>query len=420
MKTLLTQSVVDEADLSIGTERWIADTKIKGFGLRIWRRSYGTIGKAYALRFKGENGHPTRKTFETYRAHYDVWDERHWDHWFDQAPDGGERTRLPYDSITLGDLIEHARRWAQDEIDKVRGRKFIGDAEYKRFTFMTLDEEEAYQQDIIRKRIESYSLARVRDIVILNLKTQGISQQYIDRLDKVFDHYVPEDLKAKLIINVDLEDVRQILDQAPSISNLKILRGFLGRLVEFCQQHGVHGKLSRYRMAKLGPPKVKSVDFMTDGEQGWQDLFQYLEDTDDLWQQALCLRFYFLAATPPLSKVMSARWDQMKGFDFLRPKRNEGERFFIDWIYGTGWRSTYRLSQTTFDTLIKARDRASNCIGDSPYCFPSPSKHHIGKPITSVSVVWDRCLSDLKLPLISPKQAMNSYLAHLYPTRFPR
>jgi hypothetical protein len=43
-------------------ERWIADTKLKGFGLRLWATRSGG-NKAFAVRVLNANGHSIRKTF---------------------------------------------------------------------------------------------------------------------------------------------------------------------------------------------------------------------------------------------------------------------------------------------------------------------------------------------------------------------
>ena len=59
----LTPELVDAALPPERGERWIGDTDIQGFGLRLWTTTSGE-GKAFAIRTSGSNGITVRRTFD--------------------------------------------------------------------------------------------------------------------------------------------------------------------------------------------------------------------------------------------------------------------------------------------------------------------------------------------------------------------
>ena len=63
-RALLTPRLVREADLQKDGEHWIADTKVKGFGLRIWSTKSGRR-KAFALRVSEPKGKSTLEAEDT-------------------------------------------------------------------------------------------------------------------------------------------------------------------------------------------------------------------------------------------------------------------------------------------------------------------------------------------------------------------
>src|SRR5579859_3174628 len=105
-RATLTPRLVFEAKAPATGELWIADVKIRGFGLRIWSTSSGGQ-KAFAIRTSNSDGKIVRKTFDTDAA----WQTR-----FDFANSNRE------DRFGLGEYLEDARDWARDEIDRIKGR----------------------------------------------------------------------------------------------------------------------------------------------------------------------------------------------------------------------------------------------------------------------------------------------------------
>jgi hypothetical protein len=91
----------------------IADTRIDGFGLRLWAADSGSR-KAYAIRISDLNGSSIRKTFDIRNS---------WRTGF------GAHSGHPPD---LGDYLDDAREWARDEIDTLKGQLTLRDENWIR------------------------------------------------------------------------------------------------------------------------------------------------------------------------------------------------------------------------------------------------------------------------------------------------
>jgi len=177
----LTPRFVFEAECPTQGERWIADTKIKGFGLRLWSTKSGGQ-KAFALRISDQTSRKIRRTFDPSKT------------WRDAFP--GED-----DKYGLGDFLDEAREWARDEIDRLKGHSTIGDEEKRRHRETT-------------KLVRSLPLGRAANAILIGLKTNGSSQRYIDRLDKLFSNHVPTKLKQTPLINLKPRQVARAIVKA--------------------------------------------------------------------------------------------------------------------------------------------------------------------------------------------------------------
>jgi hypothetical protein len=148
----LTKTIVDEAALPNKGEVWIADTGTKGLGLRLWASSRGG-GKAFALRVSDKAGKSVRLAYDHTKS---------WQYGF-----------YGYEQ-TLGDFVDEARNWARDEIRQIKGYpspKQLSRVQHRR----------------IRTKIRKITLARAAEHVLYGMRLRGLSESYIDRLDKLFD-----------------------------------------------------------------------------------------------------------------------------------------------------------------------------------------------------------------------------------------
>jgi hypothetical protein len=137
-------------------ELWVADTTIRGFGVRLWSTASGGQ-KAFAIRTVTREGKLIRKTFDTYRA----WRTRYDFSYTDRE-----------DKFGLGEYLDDARNWARDEIDRVKGR-------------LTGDEKTIIEHQSVGELVKSLPLGRAGEALLRGLRLTA-SQKYLDRLDKLF------------------------------------------------------------------------------------------------------------------------------------------------------------------------------------------------------------------------------------------
>jgi len=93
----LTPKLVNSLSPPDRGEKWIADTAVPGFGVRLWATPSGG-GKAFSIRATDADGKVVRKVFRP-----PSW----WS--FDENP------------RQLGEYLKSARYWARNEINRLRG-----------------------------------------------------------------------------------------------------------------------------------------------------------------------------------------------------------------------------------------------------------------------------------------------------------
>jgi hypothetical protein len=348
-RRLLTPQLIDSVSPPARGERWIADTKIKGFGLRLWSSPSGQQ-KALGIRVADQTGKPTRKTF----AHREIWD---WE--FDRP-------------ASLGESLEDAREWAQEEIDKFKGRQ-------------TLRSENAARWKQASNRVTKLTLGRAAESLISGMKANGLSEQYVNRIDKLFHLIIPAKLKNQPLSRVSAKSVAKALvkQQIPA-GNIRTLRSFIGQIFETGARF--HGPLLRFR-------EEMSTEFWKEWERHYDVAFPELRDlTEDhyrkifekleaetvRWQQALCIRLYFEFGAP-LSRVMSARWEQVLG-----------QHWYPYWPDEKIWWFECRetISEKSRILIDRVSELSQHSGANSSFWFPSVRGH-----ITTVDSFWRHTLN---------------------------
>ena len=406
MRIYLTKRVVDEAPHPSATEYWISDTKIKGFGLRVSKSPSGSVSKAYCLRMKDQDGKRTRKTFDPWLARYEKFQWLQW---------RSDEVNSPSD-ITLGSLIDEARVWALDQLDLVNGRILYGDRGERRVVYSTLEDERQQQALAVQERVRSYSLEKAKSLQLLHLYSIGRGQAYIDRLDKVFSQHVPNDLKTKRAVDIAPHEFESVLSSIERISSLRMLRSFFGQILNLISKHQVRPNTFPRHLRDISTPKPTSKEPIISDAATWHSLFSFLEAENELWQQAYCLRIYFTMYPASLSRLMSARWDELEIHGFGQTDTDQYNSTFIDWKFGNDFYSRRRLRGPAVRVLLKAKSKAAELFQSSDFWFPSPSHHHRNSHIKNVNVLWERCLETLRLPTFTPK----AYHQDLFRSRYWR
>lgn len=287
-RATLTPRLVFEFKCPEVGELWVADTKIKGFGLRLWSTASGGQ-KAFAVRTSNGDGKIVRKTFDTNGA----WRTR-----FDFAY--GDRQ----DRFGLGEYLEDAQNWARDEIDRIKGR-------------LTLKEHAWLEQRSVGKLVRSLAFGRAAASLLCGLRASNASERYLDRLDKLFVNHISEKLRNTPLAKLKPEQVARALVNANlSPGNIRTLRAFISQVLE--RGASFDGPLGRFhdrfastfsiewkRAQKVRYPELNKLP-----DRKYQHLFLVLENETEYWQQALAIRLYF-EFRAPLARILSAEWNQL-------------------------------------------------------------------------------------------------------------
>lgn len=352
-RRVLTPAFVSRAVPPTKGERWVSDIKLKGFGLRLWTMG-SKAGAAFAIRVTSKDGRCIRKTFrfqesQTYRSHL------------------GQGAG----SIALGHFLDEAREWARDEIDQIKGRP-------------TLDEEKQVRWRKAQARIQRLTFGRAAESLIVGMRGRGLSQAYVDRIDKLFATHIPAPLQKALLREVSAKDIAEaIVNTSIRPGNIRTLRSFIGQI--FKRGSEFYGPLGRFSEDlsdhfwkrwdaeyKIDIPELAALK-----DTDYQRIFKKLEAQESRWQQALCIRLFFKFGAP-LSRLMSARWAQVLEKSWYPYWPDERVYWF---------ESQERIDDIAAAILDRVAFLARKDFGASELWFPS----HFGRSaqhIRTVDPVW--------------------------------
>lgn len=383
-RAILTKRIVDEATAPPIGERWISDTKVRGFGLRTWRNRSGQIGKCYCVRVRDLTNRAQRRTFVAWR---DL-------DWY-------EFRRLFLNQATLGDLSDHARRWAVDQIDILKGRS-------------TLQEEIEENRAALGDQLGRTTLGRAIDSYLRGRRFESLSQGYLDRLDKLLSRFVPDTVRALPIASVTAEAISGILDSRElSPGNLRVLRPALKDI--FNRYRSISWGRNAVTDASSSLARTDTSDWPAPSqrlpnwtEEQFRTLFQWLQCCNESLQQGLCLSLFIRIYGVPMTAAMSAKWDQFYLVKVGSSYFGSGEQQecpMWSWDSRPWKRHVFRSEDMDlFDTLQGSR------LDGCDYLFPSRlgrSVHHI----RSVDHVWRSAIAEFGLPYVSPRAFRAHYQA---------
>lgn len=352
---MLTVTFVLRIRLPLSGERWIADTKLRGFGLRLWATPSG-IGKAYGIRISDLNGNKIRKTYRfSKNARVTKFDS--------------ERQ--------FASSLDSARAWAMDEIDKAKGR-------------LPLFTERMLRRERFAYQVRRMSLEHAAQMLIEGMRIEGLSQSYLDRLDKLFMAHVPAALRQRPLAKVSHKKLAASLAKlAVHGGNLRILKSFVGQI--FTRAGEFDGSLSAFP-EKLSEEfwerweRTNKLPFPELGQRRkdrYQTVFAKLEAGEDRWPEACCIRLFFILGAP-LSKLMSAQWWQIIG-DVWYPYLPEEKKYWFE--------SREVLNSDALAIVQKLRTLSDQLSVGDRYLFPSLTNR--GKPISSVYNLWVSTLNEI-------------------------
>lgn len=313
--------------------------------------------------------------------------------WYDLRP--------LYGHATCGDLLPFARLWAADEIDVLKGRHTLAaEVEKNRIDFGVL--------------IGRIPLVRAKDAYLAGRRADGLSQAYVDRLDKLFTRFVSADISHLPMATISSEMLLSILASSSlSPGNLRVLRPFLkdlfGRYREMHWGRNVADVAARsLEPAGNGdwPTTVAALPTWTESQ--FEEVFTWLLSQEAYWQQALCLRLFLCVYNVPMTTAMAARWDQFYIVEINRSPfgRTQKEKRPSWYWSGKQWRAHVfrRREMTLVDELRRRAAPGADVL--FPSRFGRGAAH-----IRSVEHVWRETLARFKLPYASPRQFRSHYHA---------
>lgn len=373
-KVHLTSSFVDAALPPERGERWIADTEIQGFGLRLWATNSGE-GKAFAIRTFTTDGRIVRRTFDIRKS-------------------SEYRCELIFDleSRGLGSYLVSARRWACSEICRLKG------------LFPRLDRSEAVRVRKAEQTLQS-SVQKATENLLDDMRRRKLSDPYIDRLDKLFFIHLPKAIRSAPMAEVSPSQIATALSKANlAPTALRVLRNFVIRVFEtavpakssllyFSRELDdlLHGARSHCYNGLFN----QLEDF---AEENYETLFQRLEAEKTYWQQGMCVRLFFEFWTP-FHRLLGARWDGIvhgRWYPYPPSERR------LNFRYGG------LIDNRVAGLLDRVRRLGTEEFGASSYWFPSRFGRKFGH-IRTVDTIWRDALYDIGARYFPLRKAALSY-----------
>lgn len=385
MRQFLTEALVDSLSPPEAGERWIADTEIRGFGLRLWRNANGS-GAAFCVRAVDSAGKPTRRTFKPFA-------------------DGSVFFRLKLHSgglklsddgtLPLSAFLSDARVWAREVLQSIRDEN-LSASERER---IRLEHEESVSA--AGSRIRNLSLRYLVDLVIDRGYCRGWNDEYRARLANAFVALDRETGVGSVRI-ADLGEGRlEEIIQNSSISegNLRALRSLFNTVL-----WNVHS-LGAMPIAELLPTGLRRASEDTQESRpspvmsraDAEHLIDCIKGIDVDWRAKLCIelcvRFH-----APVVRVMQGRWRQIHDGSWFP----YGPQDQLHWYL-----RRENIYETEFACLVEARKNADAEGITSPYWFPR--RDDPTKPISGISRAWRHVLRAADWPQYSLKACSKDF-----------
>lgn len=359
MKRLLTKKFVNEVMPPEQGEVWIADTKVRKFGLRLWATKSGG-GKAFCVRV----GPSLRLTYDPYQSilfRNRIWFE---------------------DEFKLGAFLSDARNWAEEELAVLRN---TADDE------LHWEAESHENRDYFHQHVKQLTLEQAAVSLLNGMHLSGRSDQYVDQLNKLFHQWEGDELKQKPLDEISIKELaRSLVDRKYSWGNIRALQTFIGQVNKQAREFGAgrwkfSEKLGReVRKQIRNKYGVKYPELINLDPAVHEELFKKLEENEEQWQQAYCIRLFFEFRSP-LSRIMAARWCEIYE-DHWYPYAPDDRSFWFE--------VREHITDPAKLLLDKIQFHISKEFGESNYWFPSAIARSVPH-ITTVNRLWRKTVKEL-------------------------
>lgn len=381
-RRLLTAELVDSVERPEVGEIWIADTAIRGFGLRVWASATPDF-KAFAVRKNDRNGRTVRKTFRPWQDGYN------W-RWSWNRPEPGTSTDES-GQIRLGAFIKVARSWAQQEIDIIVGRQNSDEVRHD------LRDEHHQMRERIGAILSQRTLGHLVETMLTYGEARGWKEGYRDRLRHAFNLFDQTDaIRATKIADlVDGRLVEMIYDARLSPGNLRLLRSLFKAI--FWNVHEMGGPpigTVLPRRLSVRPEEHFDIDAFHENlsKSKLEDLFHWLKHSNANWRFRCAIALSCLLWSP-VSRVLSAQWSQIVD-DRWYPYGADERTYW--------WAKAARIDREAYNWLLVARQGADEERVESEFWFPRSGDPT--RSIANVDHVWLAAIRDLDWPITTLRE----------------
>jgi len=368
----LTPRIVSESACPTTGERWISDTKVRGFGLRLWATKSGGQ-KAFAIRVSDSSSKKVRRTFHPRNI-------------------SGAHLREGNGKDVLSDHLDEAREWAQDEIDRIKQRP-------------TRHEEDSVQHRITGRLTRAMTLHRAAEALLRGMLSNGSSEAYRDRLGKLYALHIPQRLKQIPLERLEPWQVASALVKSKaSTGNVRILRSFISQIIERAATFSgslrrFHDEFSREfsiqwdRNRDVRYPELRKIS-----AKKYKALFRALEADDTYWQQAMAIRMYFTFHAP-LSRILRAQWKQIHE-NYWYPYHPGEKKYWFECREG--------IDGDAQELLRRIKRLGEQDFATSPFWFPSRHPRNVHH-IRTIDLAWRRALRKSRLDYYPLREFSRSF-----------
>jgi hypothetical protein len=300
---------------------------------------------------------------------------------------------------TYAEELNDARRWARDEIRRLKGLSATMDIQkYK-------ERKEIQKWRKKRYLASRQTLGEAAAKYIRFQRYKGRSEAYIDRMEDIIHHHIAERFKKVLIRELDLSAFARSLFALKGRAGLmEDTKGVIGKVLKYVETH--HAPINHIReefhktfwQEWKGNTAVKNPELLEWSKSDFDKILSYLDQRKDKWQQTYCIRLFFEFGAP-LTRLMAANWSQLTDKYWFPVRPSEFEYWFL---------KKEQLTSNVSEILDKVKQLGIKEFGEQDYWFPSKYGRD-AKHIRSVNHVWNDVISGLDIHYIPLSQAALAY-----------
>jgi hypothetical protein len=370
----LTPEFIDRLVPPTRGDRWIADTSLRGFGVRLWAGK--TRGKSFAIRVRGKDGQTIREAI------------------------------LPAESRWL----QYARERAEDRIQKIKGRE------------PTPTFRERMQQKW-QPRLRKMSFDDLAKLAIEIQRRTVKSTQYVDDNWSRYNSFAAQELgkrKAHTVTAEDMFGVIKLLDHKPA--QKRNLHSFFTYMLNLAWTLSPDFRVAAVGLQRGDLISYQKKEYYYDNKlkletKDFRELFKILKREKVHVQKAYFIHLMFLLGSDVSPrKLLQARTEEFfitKPITF-RDFWNDNKKETHTYVY---WKPhfvkkkyfSYRLQDDEIDVLRKIFRYNQKIFPDSPFLFPSLRSAKSGH-MTSFIDYWHQIKSKTGLPDMPLRKLVGNYM----------